>query len=796
MIRLRKLTISGFRGARFALPLDFGARLRSVAVYGENAAGKSTIADALEWFIYNRVDHLWREDCKEDALRNVFAGANDESQVSVEFSNSWTNTKSLDSELRLSDANHDDTFGALILDLRNENIFLRHAQIAEFIQKSKTEKRKAVASIIGYDTITDFRNVIQSTCNGLQREPEYTSAKYRADHEKKKLLRLTGRIIASPSMLYEQMNTDLKGAGFDLLIKDKASYQFAITKLRATTNQEQRVKEKLLLDDLARSSGELANVLLALVSGGREIEEYNHLVETRSAVGQINLHEFLRLGSGLIEHGHVSGAECPFCLTAYDLTQLRDEVYSRIEAISHVKARLGAVSSSVDRLIATISQARSLCERFATRFQTVTAHEELREHVERLLPILLDLLETTSSRFKQHEVISLPEAIRTELNNFQLIARKHVELAAKASQSLSLTEYETRIVSLLERLSELRLTFYNYNKDTKIVAAFERQILTLGKIFDQFVQVQNSALQNVLDKISENVGSFYRAIHPDENIDKVRLRVVGEEGVEFEYFFHGQPAHPPMKYLSESHLNSLGVVLFLASAKLFNRKSRFLVLDDIVTSFDHSHRRRLLRLIREKFSDWQIVLLTHEAFWFDMIKKELVPQGWLVHEVVSDDENGIQIEPSAKDIGSLIDLKRQRFDVSNDLRKLLEATLKEICLNLEVKMAFRFNDQNERRMNGELLNELRSTINRKCASLKDHRIFSNLEGSNLVITIGSHDNPEAIAGGDIDVALADIAMLRELFECKSCNRYVSATFAIAGHQTITCKCGQTKLDWR
>jgi hypothetical protein len=30
----------------------------------------------------------------------------------------------------------------------------------------------------------------------------------------------------------------------------------------------------------------------------------------------------------------------------------------------------------------------------------------------------------------------------------------------------------------------------------------------------------------------------------------------------------------------------LGVVLFLASAKLLNRKSRFLVLDDIVTSFD------------------------------------------------------------------------------------------------------------------------------------------------------------------------------------------------------------------
>jgi len=101
-----------------------------------------------------------------------------------------------------------------------------------------------------------------------------------------------------------------------------------------------------------------------------------------------------------------------------------------------------------------------------------------------------------------------------------------------------------------------------------------------------------------------------------------------------------------MKYLSESHLNSLGVVLFLASARLFNRRSRFLVLDDVATGFDLSHRRRLLRLIKEAFSDWQVILLTHEASWFDMIKSELVPDGWLAKEVTCDGNDGIRIERS------------------------------------------------------------------------------------------------------------------------------------------------------
>lgn len=430
------------------------------------------------------------------------------------------------------------------------------------------------------------------------------------------------------------------------------------------------------------------------------------------------------------------------------------------------------------------------------RYQSLPAHKEMCAKVAGLVPRIIDFHQRVVGQLSKYAIIELPDDFQVELKRVQQLSLGRAEFAQQSSAALSLTEYEGKVAKLLDRLNELRRTFYHYDKSTNTVVRFERQILSLGEIFDQFVQVQNSALQDVLDRLSDLVGSFYKAMHPDENVDRVRLRIVGEEGVEFEYFFHGKRAHPPMKYLSESHLNSLGVVLFLASAKLFNRESGVLVLDDIVTSFDQGHRRRLLRLLREHFSDWQIILLTHEAFWFDMIKRELGPEGWLTLEVAYDDENGIQIEPSAKSVRALIDAKRQRYDVSNDLRKLLEATLKEICYSIEAKTAFRFNDQNERRMSGELLSELRSTVNRKCPSLKGHRIFSDLEGSNLVVTIGSHDNPEAIAGGDIDVALGDIEKLIGLFECNSCNRYVSAKSVVAGQHTITCKCGRMKLDWR
>ena len=80
MTKIRRLRVAGFRGARFDLPVDLTKEHRSIAFYGENASGKSTLTDALEWFINNRVQHLWREGCKQDALRHVLCDDDEPSQ--------------------------------------------------------------------------------------------------------------------------------------------------------------------------------------------------------------------------------------------------------------------------------------------------------------------------------------------------------------------------------------------------------------------------------------------------------------------------------------------------------------------------------------------------------------------------------------------------------------------------------------------------------------------------------------------------------------------------------------------
>ncbi|HEV8620945.1 MAG TPA: hypothetical protein VGQ79_07965, partial [Nitrospiraceae bacterium] len=332
---------------------------------------------------------------------------------------------------------------------------------------------------------------------------------------------------------------------------------------------------------------------------------------------------------------------------------------------------------------------------------------------------------------------------------------------------------------------------------SKICKGFQSQIVSFSSIRDAFVEVQNSALQGVLNAMSDDIGQYYKAMHPDEEVDNVKLTIVGDEGVEFRYLFHDQETGPPIKYLSESHLNSLGIALFLAAVKLFNKRNGFFVLDDVVTSFDSEHRMRLLRLLEDEFNEYQILLLTHENFWFDSIREELIGLGWIVKEVEWDYDNGIRWLSGSGDLRQLIEeKKKKKLPVGNDIRILLERRLKEICHSLRVRMAFLPNDHNERRMVHELLSELRSTLNEKKCPVKDSPVLDRLSTTKFLTSAQSHDSSIEPSAGDLEVALNDVDALDALFRCPACKGLISVKHERSAEKKVYCKCGKTPIEWQ
>ena len=401
---------------------------------------------------------------------------------------------------------------------------------------------------------------------------------------------------------------------------------------------------------------------------------------------------------------------------------------------------------------------------------------EIEHNFTRYLPLALDIQAATES------TVSIADN-----------ESKGLEAQIKA---LELSQEEQKLVNAIRDVENLRSAFRKFERASSTSNLFENQRRTLAAIKSRFAAVHSATLQTALDLMSDLISKYYLAMHPNENVDEIKLRIL-EEGVEFEYKFHGRLTYPPLKYLSESHLNSLGIAAFLASAKLFNKYNGFVFLDDVVTSFDSNHRLRLLRLLTEEFAEWQIVLLTHEAVWFEMIKKELGPEGWLISELEMLPDGCIHLKGSAKNLKETVAQKAVNGTITaNHLRTLLERLLKEICYRLEAKMAFRFNQENERRMSGELLSALRATLKKRSPETNDDPVLSRLETSNLITSMGSHDSGPILSPGDVRVCYEDILELDELFCCASCEAYVSTNGYVEHEQKMYCKCGQSSLPWK
>lgn len=797
MTKVRKIIVSRFRGARFELPLDFSKNTKSVAIFGENASGKSTITDAIEWFIHDRVDHLWREDCKQDSLRNVLA---DDKPSSVELVFDGTDcngTKALSDALKTSATFANDNAEQLVADLKGDNIILRHADIVNFLDKTKGGKREAIADIIGYSEITKFRNVLLQTKNQLEKETEYTTAKQQIQRLQSGMIAEVEQVVPNRKEFYVVAAKAMKPFDLKTEVTDEKSYIEAIEELRGQGSSEEKIRLAERLAQLEKACSDLVADIDQLSKDATKFaDKYNALAKESENVNKLRLSDFLTRGKTVLEDEVFTDRKCPFCLLPYELALLQEEVGKRLEALEALQKQFDEAGTLKDALTETVINAGLKTKTIMETYSDLKDFSSLIEAVKSARFKLRDYLKELKSTFDDKKVFEAPAGFDTELNALRAESETAAEKAKEAAKKLQLTELEKKVAAALTRLRTVSDQVNDFESYLSIKGAYEAQVITLSSMLDAFIKVQNGALQAVLDTISDDVGKFYTALHPKESVDQVRLTMVGDEGVEFQYTFHGKATQPPRKYLSESHLNSLGVVLFLANARIFNKHAKFLVLDDIVTSFDTSHRRRLLRLLRDEFFDWQIIILTHENIWFDIIKREMGQHGWIFHEVRSDGANGILLENSPATLKEIIEQKRSKEDVTNDLRKLLELVLKNICQALEVKVAFRFNDINEKRMSDELINALRSTLKVKSPDLLDTQIFSDLAGSALIANLVSHDNADKIVGEDIDVLLEDIEKLVALFVCEHCGRHVRADVDVPGEKAIACKCGKSRLPWK
>lgn len=755
--RIAGLDVQAFRGVpdRMSVPCPGG---RSLAVFGDNGTGKSTIADALEWYFTGRIELLSHEG-RQHAIRCLSAPSNLTTSVRVET------TGVLGGEVT-----HPEEPPARARDVgRRETFLLRGRTLADFVNKRKAEKWKALAEILGLDAVDGLRLDLQRVRNELR-----TAATEAVGNLRSRQAELAPKMTeVTEAGILAALRARCEEAG----VEAPESLEAALepTWAGSLTGRDEARSRAVELGTLA-SNARAAPPPVSDLSG---LTAWNDFVASEDAADRSRLGLF-QAAESLLDETPPAG-RCPLCGQRVDDEALRKLVRATLETLRES------------------SEQRELAE---AGLRQVT--DEVRK-TDRHRGDITDGARRLGITVPPVPASVVPDVVRA------LEERTPVNPQVVASYQEALSKWDGQVSASLEAagtqaptaregvLIEIGVLAEQARKWRAAVEAEEaaRRARDLGEcLLTAYQQQQHDYFDSVLGRISGRVAEIYGLLHPSEVLERVGVESWGDKGVELAVEFHGTRQKPPHGVLSESHLNSLAIALFLAMAETFNEQLGFLVLDDVVNSFDLDHRGALADLLADQFAAWQLVVLTHDHQFYERLVKRAPSWGKVEFTSWSYEEGPRTTEYQT---GTMLE-KAQRALADDDThgaatkgRRALEELLQEICEGFQAPLPFRRGVQNDRRDFGELIKGVRRVLDQLAKPM-----YANMKPFllSLEADVGAGLNPEAHAGRgrtsrpEIQAALGRIEEMDRIWSCDSCGTRV---WSVGTPESCRCNCGDSRF---
>jgi len=306
--------------------------------------------------------------------------------------------------------------------------------------------------------------------------------------------------------------------------------------------------------------------------------------------------------------------------------------------------------------------------------------------------------------------------------------------------------------------------------------------------------------EQMLQALSSLVSEFYGAVHPDETTGAPSIEVQRQgSGTAFlRGLFQGRPIKDPRLVYSDGHLDTVGICIFLALRRSLAdaggaRDPKLLVLDDIILSIDMGHAERLLHLIRDRFADHQVLLLSHNDLFMRYAHrilhkaKRLDIVGWSL-------ESGPRLSPHISHVEEL----REKLQSCGSPRSLastlglvLDELLHDCCKGFAVKLPFGRNDLTIAEYVGPLRKKLKDlaksglvpSLEPVFARMGEPEFFRN--------AIGAHFNEALLAGvalGPIQAVARDLLEIIDQLACTQCNSVIRLKNGRDERGGLGCEC--------
>jgi energy-coupling factor transporter ATP-binding protein EcfA2 len=582
-MRINELTLRGFRGATQSVTLRFDLDRPVILLYGENGAGKSTIVDAVDFLCNRNFGSLenYSMGVGESARKHVTSLGGTPAALMVRMraddGSSWTASLGrrgpmVDPEDGLPDAH-----------------ILRRRDVTNVIEAPPSKRYDALKDYLTLPGIEKSESTLRSAVRTLDRQYQADAQSFA--HAQDTLQRLW-QSEGQPGANARAWATSQAG-------QDLSEVQTSID-------------EMMGVETAFRSAAEALDQLDRAASGFQQSSQAHGTVHQQRQQGNTRqaaeLLELLRDAETFLGTWRALRT-CPVCEQSIEADAVHERLRQRIERageLMRVIEASTAAETQLTRSSAVLEDARArFCERARTMLRLIR-RARLDEVLGMALPwdsftILSREGEATEiaeseARAAMSAVVNLMQALSARRESAQRSLSQHSAIRISAERTDALSERVAHQRELLRRLEAVHT-----------VVSDERKRYA----------------EDILHAVADDVGRLYSSIHPDEPLGRVRfeLKRQAASSIDLDAGFQDRDDLPPQAYYSESHLDTLGICVFLSLARRFATDRSMVILDDVVTSVDEPHVDRFMEMLlceARHFS--RLIVTTHDRAWLERFR--------------------------------------------------------------------------------------------------------------------------------------------------------------------------------
>jgi energy-coupling factor transporter ATP-binding protein EcfA2 len=645
-IKINNLTISGIRGIQNTMNLSLNGK--SVLLYGENGSGKSSITDAIEWLYKDSVSHLANAEINlKEALRNSYTDKAINSEISITYNQNFTISKKLFYKGSKLIPELSNTSESYMLASEKENLLIRYYLLRNFVSQTKTAKLEFLSDIIGFSEVTKTKEILKKAFTSVKNEIKAQNFEDQIGAQKETLISKIGAAVSQEKDFIIKINEVIKPLNLKINVETFKDIDTGLEQIRQASNE----KQLLNIFSFLKTAEELLTSIekeITFVDNEYKIffEEFNKIAADVKNMMQIFLSELLQSGNLVIEKGYHKDNTCPLCLQPKKLEDLKTEIRQRLEEIQ-VKSSFDNAKKSVANI--SLEQIKRIDVVLNIPMISEPDNAEIKKALENIKTKFQSYYEVTGGKVVSSDILPSNDILRIKSDDFKI----HSEII-KRLKTMDIAMKNDRIMDIYANVSSAKDAFLKIKRFENEKARLEHQKKSLELICNEFTKHQKEGLENFINTFSGLINEFYQYMNPGEAFQKISIATIGGEdelkGVTVEYRYNNECVCPPQKYFSEAHLNCFGIAFFLASVIAFNKENNFIVLDDVISSFDTNHKNRFADLLFNKFSEYQIILLTHEIEWFNYVSQIAKREAWLIGNIKWSETKGTYLDEKPLDI--------------------------------------------------------------------------------------------------------------------------------------------------